>query len=264
MKVIPYVTFSDYNFCAPGYQEHAAEWMASHAQSSSSCETTLMCFGAEGWREHFEREIDALLSNFEFDGLYIDHWSNTRQCTNERHGCGGYLMRFVTEGYHDIARRARRVVARHTGGKGIMLLNTGDDIFSGVLGMFDIRLIGENIDPRKVPALTLRSSYDPERQGIAALAYPSRFGTDMSFLNFVVSFALSVRLQVPPKEIGQWKDDCPGEPWDGYKRYWDIWRAFDLNRARRISPFRAADIARVEHPDGRVSLYLRETARCSS
>jgi hypothetical protein len=139
-----------------------------------------------------------------------------------------------------------------------MLLNTGDDIFSGVLSMFDIRLIGENIDPRKVPELTLRSSYDPERQGIAALAYPSRFGGDISFINFAVSFALSARLQVVPKSIDEWRDDCPGRPSEEYKRYWDIWRAFNVNRASRVSPFRAERIARVRHPEGRVSLYVGE------
>ncbi|MFB3891667.1 MAG: hypothetical protein ACE15C_06540 [Phycisphaerae bacterium] len=257
MKVIPYVTFNDFNFAAPLYQEHGAEWMNSQ-DIEFKCETTLMCFGAQGWREHFEKQIDWLLANFEFDGLYIDHWANTRLCNNRLHGCGGYQMRFVVEGYHDIARRARRVVARHTGGKGVMLLNSGDDIFSGVLSWFDLRLIGENIDPRKVPALTIRSSYDPDRQGIATVAYPSRFKLDESFLNFVVSHMFSVRLQVPPERIEQWQDRCPSQPWDGYKRFWDIWRSFDLNRARRISAFRSRDLARVSHPEARVTLYLRD------
>lgn len=257
MKVIPYVTFSDYNFSAPGYQEHAADWAAS-AAIEFKCETTLMCFGAEGWREHFEEEIDVLLGQFDFDGLYIDHWSNTRICNNARHGCGGYLLHFVVEGYHDIAKRARRVVARHTDGKGMLLLNSGDDVFSGVMSWFNMRLVGENIDPRRVPALTMKSSYDPERQGIHTLAYPSRFALDASFLNFVVSFMFSVRLQIPPKTLAQWTDRSPGDPWDGYKLYWDIWRFFDLNRAKLIAPFRSGKLARVKHSDGRVSLCLHE------
>lgn len=256
MKVIPYVTFSDFNFAAPGYQEHALEWMAS-ADIEYRGETTLMCFGAEGWRNHFEKQIDSLLGNFDFDGLYIDHWGNTRPCNNARHGCGGYMMRFIVEGYHDIAKRARRVVARHTNGQGIMLVNSGDDIFSGVLSWFDLRLVGENIDPRKVPAMTIRSSYDPDRQGIATVAYPSRYKMDASFLNFVVSHMFSVRLSAE-LSLEQWQDSCPGQPWDGYKRYWDIWRYFNLNAAKRISAFRSAAVAKVSHGDARVTLYLKD------
>ena len=51
IKVIPYVTFADFNFTAPGYQEHAAEWMASQGIEYAN-ETTLMCYNAQGWREY--------------------------------------------------------------------------------------------------------------------------------------------------------------------------------------------------------------------
>ena len=143
IKVIPYVTFTDFNFAAPGYQEHAAEWMASKGIEYAN-ETTLMCYNAKGWREFLEKQWDQLLANFPFDGLYIDHWINIRYCTNSRHGCGGYLGTFATDGYHDFAKRARRVVARHTNGKGIMLLNANMLLFSGMVPWFDIRLNGEN------------------------------------------------------------------------------------------------------------------------
>jgi len=256
IKVIPYVTFSDFNFCAPGYQEHALEWMTSSGIEYRN-ETTLMCWGAEGWREHFERQVEALLSRFDFDGLYIDHWGHTRMCNNERHGCGGYFVRAVAEGYHDIAKRARRVVARHTQGKGIILLNTGEELFSGVLGWMDLRLMGENFDPRQAPELTLTSTYNGERQGLHILVYPSRFGAEETFLNFTMSFTLPHRLRPTPTHISQWRDRSPGEPWDGYKPYWDALRFFDVNRARKISPFESGDLVGVSTDGARVNIFTR-------
>ena len=257
IKVIPYVTFSDFNFCAPGYQEHGLEWMTSSGIEYKN-ETTLMCWGAEGWREHFERQVDALLAQFPFDGLYIDHWGNTRMCTNERHGCGGYFVRAVAEGYHDIAKRARRVVAKHTDGKGIILLNTGEDLLSGVLSWIDLRLMGENFDPRKAPELTLVSTYNAERQGLHILVYPSRYGTDQTFLNFAMSFTMPHRLRPTPPTIDQWQDGAPGQPWDGYKPYWDILRSFGVNRARKISPFESGGLVRLSTPGARANIFTRD------
>src|SRR5205807_6102732 len=45
----------DFNFAAPGYQEHAADWMASQSIEFAN-ETTLMCYNAAGWREHLEKQ----------------------------------------------------------------------------------------------------------------------------------------------------------------------------------------------------------------
>ena len=259
IKVIPYVTFSDFNFCAPGYQEHALRWMTSSGIEYKN-ETTLMCWGAEGWREHFERQVDTLLSRFDFDGLYIDHWGHTRMCNNQRHGCGGYFVRAVAEGYHDIAKRARRAVARHTRGQGIILLNTGEELFSGVLAWMDLRLMGENLDPRQAPELTLTSTYNGERQGLHILVYPSRFGADETFLNFAFSFTMPHRLRPTPTHIDQWRDRAAGQPWAGYKPYWDALRFFGVNRARKISPFESQDLVRLSTPGARVNVFTRTGA----
>ncbi len=257
MKVIPYVTFSDFNFCAPGYQEHGLEWMTSSGIEYKN-ETTLMCWGAKGWREHFERQMDALLTEFPFDGLYIDHWGNTRMCTNERHGCGGYFVRAVAEGYHDIAKRARRAVARHTDGKGIILLNTGEDLFSGVLAWIDLRLMGENFDPRRAPELTLTSTYNAERQGLHILVYPSRYGTDQTFLNFAMSFTTPHRLRPTPPTIDEWQDKPTGKPWDGYKPYWDVLRFFGVNQAGKVSPFESGGLIKLSTPGARANVFTRD------
>ena len=236
MKVIPYVTFSDFNFEAPGYQENAGNWMASKGIEYANC-TTLMCFGAEGWREHWEKEVDALLSRFDFDGLYIDHWFHTRMCSNARHGCGSYVARFVTDGYHDFAKRARKLTARYTEGKGIMMLNANMLLFSGVVPWFDIRLNGENTDPRSIPGESVVTFWNGKGQGVQSLAIWRGSADSMEMMNFCVTFMFPFRFRAIPDSIEEWATPGVRADRDFARFCWEIWRFFGLNESRRYSNF---------------------------
>ena len=258
IKVIPYVTFTDFNFAAPGYQEHAAEWMASKSIEFAN-ETTLMCYNAEGWREHLEKQWDQLLANFEFDGLYIDHWINIRYCWNSRHGCGGYLGSFATEGYHDFAKRARRVVARHTDGKGIMLLNANMLLFSGVVPWFDIRLNGENDDPLRMREETIVTTWNGWGQGVQSLAMWRPNQDSRSMINLMTTFAIPFRLNrgMMPRDLEEWKR--PQSPELALTReFWGIWRFFGLNGAQKFSSFDAGDVLRLSQPGSIVNGFARD------
>jgi hypothetical protein len=231
IKVIPYVTFADYNYSAPGYQEHAAEWMAS-AGIEYANETTLMCYSAKGWREFLERQWDRLLGQFAFDGLYIDHWINIRFCNNARHGCGGYLGSFATEGYHDFAKRARRVVARHTGGKGVMLLNANMLLFSGVVPWFDIRLNGENDDPLKMGEETIATTWNGGAQGVQTLGMWRRRQDARSMIDLLTTLMIPFPLHAP-RTLEEWNTSAVA----GIalaRETWGYWRFFGLNGARKI------------------------------
>ena len=255
IKVIPYVTFADFNFAAPGYQEHAADWMASQSIEFAS-ETSLMCYNAKGWREYLEKQWDTLLSKFDFDGLYIDHWINIRFCWNSRHGCGGYLGSFATEGYHDFAVRARRVVARHTGGKGIMLLNANMLLFSGVVPWFDIRLNGENDDPLKMSEATILTTWDGRGQGVQSLGEWGRGRNHNAMINLLTMFGISSG-SIAPRDLQQWKAGTSTELARA-RELWGIWRFFGLNGARRFSGFDSEGLLRMEQPGSIVNAYARD------
>jgi hypothetical protein len=257
IKVIPYVTFSDFNFAAPEYQEHAAEWMASQSIEFAN-ETTLMCFNAMGWRDHLEKQWDQLLSNFDFDGLYIDHWIGTRFCWNSRHGCGGYLGSFATEGYHDFAKRARRVVARHTAGKGIMLLNANMLLFSGVVPWFDIRLNGENDDPLKMREETLVTTWNGGGQGVQSLAM-WRSQDTISMVNLMTTLAIPFRLnrRMTPRDAEEWRTSQAPELALA-REFWGIWRFFGLNGAQRFSSFDTGEVLRMTQPGSIVNGFARD------
>lgn len=258
IKVIPYVTFTDFNFAAPGYQEHAAEWMASKSIEYAN-ETTLMCYNAEGWRDFLEKQWDQLLAAFPFDGLYIDHWINIRHCTNSRHGCGGYLGSFATDGYHDFARRARRVVARHTQGKGIMLLNANMLLFSGVVPWFDIRLNGENDDPLKMREETIVTTWNGWGQGVQSLAMWRPNQDSRSMINLMTTFAIPFRLNraMTPQSLEGWA--VPENPVLALTReFWGIWRFFGLNGAEKFSSFDTGDVLQMTHAGSIVNGFARD------
>ena len=262
IKVIPYVTFSDWNFEAPGYQEHAADWMVSKAIEYAH-QTTLMCFGAEGWRKHVERECDKLLADFDFDGLYVDHWFITRHCDNPRHGCGGYLGRFVTEGYHDFARRLRRVVARHTDGAGIMLLNSNNLISSTNLAWFDMRLLGENNNPLVLPGETIMSTWNGKRQGVQSAIMWRDYQDAIDMQNFCATFAFSYRLRKSWNNLGildDWLSAGPETELGFNRSYWECLRFFDVNKARLFSAFDSQEVISMSQPGSQATAFTRDGA----
>jgi hypothetical protein len=261
MKVIPYVTFSDWNFEAPGYQQHATDWMQSKGIEYAG-HTTLMCFGAEGWRKHVEKEVDNLLANFEFDGLYVDHWFHTRFCNNPRHGCGAYLGRFVTEGYHDFARRLRASVARHTDGKGIMYLNSNNLISSTNLAWFDMRLLGENNDPLQAAGETITSTWNGRRQGVQSSIMWRANQNSVDMLNFASTFAFSLRLRKSWNNediLGDWRKASDPETELGMNRlYWDAVRFFGVNKAEEFSAFDSRDVISLGKQGSQVTTFARD------
>ncbi len=258
IKVIPYVTFTDFNFTAPGYQEHAVEWMASKSIEYAN-ETTLMCYNAEGWRDHLEKQWDRLLAEFDFDGLYIDHWINIRYCWNSRHGCGGYLGSFATDGYHDFARRARRVVARHTDGQGVMLLNANMLLFSGMVPWFDIRLNGENDDPLKMREETIVTTWNGWGQGIQSLAMWRPQQDTRSMINLMTTFAIPFRLGrgTMPKGVEEWRNSEAPETALA-REFWGIWRFFGVNGAEKFSSFDVGGVLEMTQPGSIVNGFARD------
>jgi hypothetical protein len=255
IKVIPYVTFADFNFTAPGYQQHAAEWMAS-AGIEYANETTLMCYSALGWREFLEKQWDALLAQFDFDGLYVDQWINIRFCNNSRHGCGGYLGSFSTEGYHDFAKRARRVVSRHTAGKGVMLMNANMLLFSGVVPWFDIRLNGENNDPLHMTEATLATSWSGWGQGVQSMATWRPAQDSRAMIDLLTTLMNAFQAE-EPRSLEEWRTSDRARL-ALTRETWGYWRFFDLNRARKFSSLDQPGVAAMEQPGSVLNLYARE------
>ncbi|MGH9844404.1 MAG: DUF6259 domain-containing protein, partial [Blastocatellia bacterium] len=117
IRIIPYVTLMDLCQDTEAFREHGAEWAieptTEYFQVSSSFrdsekerawrndpdqQTMLMCPNAAGWRAHWQRQIDRIIDQYDFDGLYFDFWAARLVCENARHGCGGRFRRYTVAG----------------------------------------------------------------------------------------------------------------------------------------------------------------------
>ena len=74
------------------------------------------------------------------------------------------MKALLVENFYDT--KSANVVARHTGGRGIMLLNANMLLFSGVVPWFDIRLNGENDDPLQMREETIVTTWNGWGQGV--------------------------------------------------------------------------------------------------
>lgn len=163
LRVIPYVTFTDQEYQTPVFNETGPEWRIEPV-TEFNYRSQLMCYGAEGWQEHWRREVSRIFDQFPFDGLYIDFWAGKISCLNARHGCTGPYGRFTIEGLRRMARIAREMVDTKTR-NGFILSNTNILPLAMINNWMDARLYGEWHNLEDTDPLALRIYYNSHRYG---------------------------------------------------------------------------------------------------
>lgn len=185
LKVLPYLTFTDLEFGAPAFAAHGKEWRIEPV-AEFNYRTHLMCYGAEGWQEHWQREVAAAWERFPFDGLYLDFWAGKLLCRNERHGCVGPHGRFNAPGLRRMARFAAGLVAQR---EGLLVANCNILPLAMLNNWFDIRLLGEWADPEQTDPVAQRAFYHPHRFGAANLLLVGKVPVvDQRWLGFAAAF----------------------------------------------------------------------------
>lgn len=227
IRILPYITFTDLDHPLTAFQEHGQEWQIEPVAEFRHL-TNLMCYGAEGWREFWKGQVDAILDRFDFDGLYIDFWVGKMACRNHLHGCGIKYPRFTLPGVREMAWHAFRRV-REKGPDRFILCNT--NLFAGALinNLVDIRLPGEWAPIEETGEALARGHLNSRRLGCNALLL-RRQVTPRS-----VSFFLRCQ---SPMVIGHGPADRAlrgpegAEPEGLLMRYADLLRFFGLSRSR--------------------------------
>lgn len=188
IRIIPYITFTDLEYETAAYPAHGEEWQIEPAASFRH-QTNLMCYGAEGWREYWKKDVDTILDRFDFDGLYIDFWVGKMACRNVLHGCGHRYPRHTLPGLRDMAWHAFRRV-KEKGPQAFILCNT--NLYAGALinSLVDIRLPGEWANVEETPEAIARGHLNSRRLGDTALLLRGRV-RDVSLRS--VSFSLRVQ-----------------------------------------------------------------------
>jgi hypothetical protein len=179
LKVIPYVTLVDLAHSTPEFRAHGEEWAIEPTtefihhlrpdnlnaefsyRNNSEDETTLMCPGAAGWREHWKRQIDRIVRDYDFDGIYFDFWYGRMACENTRHGCGGRFRRATVLGSREMLMYAyNRLKTKNP--RAIIKANTNTLATALITSLVDLRLVGEAIDATGMDDVSrrwLNSSY---------------------------------------------------------------------------------------------------------
>ncbi|OGG50105.1 MAG: hypothetical protein A3F84_02660 [Candidatus Handelsmanbacteria bacterium RIFCSPLOWO2_12_FULL_64_10] len=223
LRIIPYITFTDLDHPTPAFQAHGQEWQIEPVAEFRHL-TNLMCYGAEGWREYWKREVETIFERFDFDGLYIDFWVGKMACFNPRHGCNRRYGRYTLPGIRDMAMDAfRRVKAQGAGH--FILSNT--NLFAGAMinNFVDIRLPGEWGNIEETPPEVVRGYLNSRRLGCNSLMLGGRIP------RFTLrSISLSLRCQSP---MTGWRRRRPAER-RLFMKYADILRCFGVSRAESL------------------------------
>ena len=163
IKIIPYMTLVDLSHATDTYRGHGEEWAIEPTtefamgmrqndlagefawRNTDELETTLMCPGAKGWREHWKRRIDRVVRDYDFDGIYFDFWFGRMACENARHGCGGRFRSGTVLGSREmLAYASNRLKAKNP--HAVIKANTNTLATALVTSFVDMRLVGEAID----------------------------------------------------------------------------------------------------------------------
>jgi len=225
IRIIPYITFTDLEHDTPAFPDHGQEWQIEPVAEYRH-QTNLMCYAAQGWRDHWKRDVDTILERFDFDGLYIDFWVGKMACRNLLHGCGSKYPRFTLPGIREMAWHAFRGV-KAKGGHQFILANT--NLFAGALinNLVDIRLPGEWANIEETPEELIRGHLNSRRLGCNALLLRR---AEVSFRS--VSFSL--RCQSP---MVLTHNRPAGAAPELLTRYADLLRFFGIGRAKTQSAF---------------------------
>jgi len=184
MKIIPYMTLVDLSHATQAWRDHGEEWAieptTEYAQlpmvrrpelrvemayrNDSERETTLMCPGAEGWRAFWKQQVDHVIRDYDFDGIYFDFWYERMACENARHGCGGRFRKATVLGSREMLMYAyNRLKAKNP--HAIIKANTNVLSTALITSLVDLRLVGESTDATSLDPSSRQWLYTSYRLG---------------------------------------------------------------------------------------------------
>ena len=234
LKIIPYMTLVDLSHATETYRQHGEEWAIEPTtefaldmrpndlaaefawRNNDELETTLMCPGAKGWREYWKRQIDRVVHDYDFDGMYFDFWFGRMACENPRHGCGGRFRLATVLGSREMLAYAwNRLHAKNP--HAIIKANTNTLATALITSFVDIRLVGEAIDMSGMDLHSREWLFSSVRLG-----EPTEFEWDETGWTLPHKFWFASLVNFLPKQLKH-PDFKPRAGFDDF----DVFRAFD-------------------------------------
>lgn len=227
IKVVPYVSANDLGQNSAPYQEHGPEWRIEPGYSYRY-RSSGMCNWATGWRDQFKRNIDRIVREYDFDGIYIDMWYGMMACENPAHGCNSRFRHISYIGLRDqLAHAYNKIKSKKP--DGIIFNNTNVLPIAYITSLSDIRLVGESMDVMELDPLARMFLYFSQRLG-SQTAW-STYGSDLT-TEQKLSFGLLVCSLLPrhPYDLANpraWTKEQVA----AFRRYRDVFRFFGVEGA---------------------------------
>ena len=248
LKIIPYVTLMDLNVETGIFPEYGAQWRIEPAATSGD-KTCLMCPGAEGWRTYWKMQVDRIMDDYDFDGIYCDFRFAKLICENRAHGCGTNSARMTFPWVRDMLSYARKKI-KTKNADGILIANTNIQPMAMISALVDARLVGESRDLKKIGELEANAFYNSHRLGIHTLIRPDRTepideGLIRLWLQYMAPFPLH--------------RDRSEEEIALVRRCWDVLRFFGIGKATWYPSFGSYLAATTNRE--RVRVHVHELTR---
>ncbi len=244
LKIIPYVTLMDLNVETCIFPKYGTQWRIEPAATSGE-KTFLMCPGAEGWRTYWKMQVDRIVDDYDFDGMYCDFRFEKLVCENRAHGCGTNSARMTFPWVRDMLSYARKKI-KIKNADGILIANTNIQPMAMISGLVDARLVGEAQDLKKIGEMEGNAFYNSHRLGINTLMYPDRVekidaGLIRLWLQYMAPFPL--HRDRSEEEIASVRDS------------WDVQRFFGIGKSTWYPYFGSYLAAEADREEVRVHVH---------
>jgi hypothetical protein len=244
LKIIPYMTLMDLNEDGAVFSKYGAAWRIEPEEKSSE-NTTLMCPGAEGWRTYWKMQMDRILDEYDFDGLYCDFRFTKLVCENRAHGCGTNSARMTFPWVRDMLSFARKKI-KIKNADGILIANTNIQPMAMISGLVDARLVGEAQDLKKIGEMEAKAFYNSHRLGINTLMWPDRTEKiDEALIRLWLLYMAPFPLHRDRSE-----DEIAS-----VRRCWDVLRFFGIGKTTWYPSFGSYVAAEADREEVRVHVH---------
>ncbi|MBD3184160.1 hypothetical protein GF312_17885 [Candidatus Poribacteria bacterium] len=220
IKVIPRISIMDLDMHTKAFQENGPDWRIEPIVEYEY-DTGLMCPGSPGWREYWKKQIDHLVENHDFDGVYIDFWYDKITCRNPRHGCQKRYMRPTFPWVREMIGYANAKF-REKNPDFIVIASTDILPVSMICSWSDIRMIGKhNLNRNAADLLEEKILYNSHRLGCGSIIIPEGDEIDIR----TISLSL---LHMSPIVLTQ---ENSAHDIELVMKYWNIPLMFGTNKA---------------------------------
>ena len=261
MRVIPYFGY-EFSTLSPLYGEKAEEFLCSdvtwHWYRFPWQRAPQVCQNS-GWQDVFVQNVERLMDEFGFDGLYLDSIYPTRACRNEKHGCGYrdadgilhptypvFAVRNLMKRLYAIVKKRGGIICSHTSGSlPVTSLAFSDVVWEGEYMLVDLMKEGLDVTPEA----HYRAVYTGRNLGVRVnlLSYAKP-----PLWNSREAMASIIPFGIIPKPLDT------GEQLADVSNLWNVLDAFGVENAKWKPYFN--NTVTVSTEDVRVSYYETDDA----